>query len=76
MSKNDEDAKYLAIGGLVFSLVGLFVLAIVMEPLAMVFGCMAISKSRNGTSSILGCVSIIIGAMGSLVAVLAIAMGL
>lgn len=72
-SRNRSDTGTIAVVGAVCAIVGFFVLGIVLGPLAIIFGRLAMGRGRRGAKSVPGVVAVVavvLGAFDTVVAVL------
>lgn len=69
-SRNRSDIGTIAVVGAVCAIVGFFVLGIVLGPLAIIFGWLAMGRSWRGAKSIPAVVAVVLGAFDTVVAVL------
>ncbi|MCZ4098230.1 small hydrophobic protein [Streptomyces sp. SID13666] len=69
-SRSRSDIGTIAVVGAVCAVVGFFVLGIVLGPLAIIFGWLAMGRSWRGAKSIPAVVAVVLGAFDTVVAVL------
>lgn len=71
MERKDESAVGFAIASVICMFVGLFILGIFMEILAVVFGALALRGDK--VSKTVGCIGMVLGAIFTVICVIALA---